>query len=203
MINKIAQEKKNRKIVPIHYDPKIIKMSREGKLDLKKVGMGKRNRAAGTRFELKVRKDLEEKGWIVSKWMNNISFFPMTTDSLRYTSGKLFQGCGKLIPAKHRFRGPGIPMAIGTGFPDFIAFRGISLDSVGLSLNSQLDNGEETKFNPYVIIGVEVKSNGILDKKEKEKCNWLIKNKIFSKILIASKGEKRGEIKYKEVKHGN
>ena len=35
---------------------------------------GKKNRAAGARFELKVRKDLEEKGWVVSKWMNQVVF---------------------------------------------------------------------------------------------------------------------------------
>lgn len=36
--------------------------------------LGKRNKAAGARFELKVRKDLEDKGWIVSKWMNQVIF---------------------------------------------------------------------------------------------------------------------------------
>jgi len=34
--------------------------------------MGKRSRAAGARFELKVRKDLEEKGWITDKWTKKI-----------------------------------------------------------------------------------------------------------------------------------
>ena len=41
---------------------------------MNKKTQGKKNRAAGARFELKVRKDLEEKGWIVSKWMNNVEF---------------------------------------------------------------------------------------------------------------------------------
>ena len=40
--------------------------------DPKRVSQGKKNRAAGARFELKVRKDLEDKNWIVSKWMNNV-----------------------------------------------------------------------------------------------------------------------------------
>ena len=39
---------------------------------INKKKQGKKNRASGQRFELKVRKDLEEKGWIVSKWMNNV-----------------------------------------------------------------------------------------------------------------------------------
>lgn len=41
------------------------------------------------------------------------------------------------------------------------------------------------KRNLYVVQGVECKSNGNLSKIEKEKCNWLLQNKIFSKILIA------------------
>ena len=39
---------------------------------------GKKNRQAGARFELRVRKDLESKGWIVSKWMNNVEFLEGT-----------------------------------------------------------------------------------------------------------------------------
>ena len=92
--------------------------------------------------------------------------------------------CGKLIPAKHKFRGLGIPMSIGTGFPDFIAF-------------TKYEFGLAT-FN---VIGIEVKTNGYLTKEEKDKCEWLIDNNIFSKILIASKGKKRGEIVYKEFKN--
>jgi len=41
-------------------------------IDKKK--QGKRNRESGRRFELKVRKDLEEKGWVCSKWMNQVIF---------------------------------------------------------------------------------------------------------------------------------
>ena len=40
------------------------------KIDKRK--QGKKNKASGSRFELKVRKDLESKGWIVAKWMNNV-----------------------------------------------------------------------------------------------------------------------------------
>jgi len=159
--------------------------------NIHKVNQGKANRASGARFELKVRKDLESKGWIVSKWMNNIDY-----DIDKY-GNKVYT---KLIPAKHKFRGPGIPMAIGTGFPDFIAYKFIQgfpkkedevlLCSDGLNISM---------YDGWEIIGVEVKSNGYLTKEEKEKCSWLLDNNKFSKILIASKSKKRGEIIYKEV----
>ncbi len=162
---------------------------------------GKKNRAAGVRFELRVRKDLEEKGWIVSKWMNNVG---LQKENSIDVCGIPVEGggfiYGKLISAKHRFRGPGIPMSIGTGFPDFIAYS-FFVEKIDENLNKNL-SGITSTMHPD-IIGIEVKSNSYLDKEEREKCNWLIQNKIFSKILIASKGEKRGEIKYKEVKHGN
>ena len=42
--------------------------------DLKKVKMGKASRAAGLRFETKVRADLESKGWVCDKWTNNCDY---------------------------------------------------------------------------------------------------------------------------------
>ena len=153
---------------------------------------GKKSRAAGQRFELKVRKDLESKGWIVDKWTNNIKF---TEEDIglnedlgngeRFVSDIQKAIWGKLIPAKHKFRGPGIPMAIGTGFPDFITFR------------TSVDVRRDKYY--YDVVGVECKSNGYLDKEEKEKCKWLLDNHIFSKIIIAKKGKKRGEIIYKDL----
>jgi len=167
----------------------------------KKVSQGKKNRAAGARFELKVRKDLESKGWIVSKWMNNVELsmtqLEDTVDKverksngdLEFTPGEREIITGKLIPAKHKFRGPGIPMAIGTGFPDFIIYH------------TQINLLGHIRIKPNTIpLGVEVKSNGYLDKEERAKCKWLLEKNIFSKILIASKGPKRGQIVYKEFK---
>ena len=87
---------------------------------------------------------------------------------------------GKLIPAKRKYNPYRKVLGIGTGFPDFIAFK--------------------QKGKSYEVIGVEVKRNGWLDKSEKEKCKWYLKNKIFSKILIAKKGKKRGEIEYIDFK---
>ncbi len=120
---------------------------------------GKRNRAAGARFELKVRNKLEEDGWIVDKWTNNVDLEE-----------------GRLVKAKRKFNPFLKILGIGTGFPDFIAFK--------------------RKGKNYEVIGIEVKGGGWLDKSEKEKCKWLLDNKIFSKILIATKGKKRGEIEY-------
>lgn len=120
---------------------------------------GKKNRAAGARFELKVRNKLESEGWIIDKWTNNFDLEEK-----------------KLIKAKRKYNPFKKVLGIGTGFPDFIAFR--------------------LKKKDYEIIGVEVKGNGWLDKNEKEKCKFLIKKKIFSRILIAKKGKKKGEIEY-------
>jgi len=121
---------------------------------------GRRNRAAGRRFETKVRENLESMGWIVSKWMNTVDYKK-----------------NKMVPAKRKYNPFLKALSIGTGFPDFVCFK---RDSDG----------------DYEVIGLEVKANGYLDKVEKGMCLWLIENKIFSRILIAEKGEKRGKIKY-------
>ncbi len=134
----------------------------------KKRVQGKKNRAAGVRFEAKIRKDLESQGWIVDKWTNNVDL-----------------EANKIIPAKRKYNPFLRALSIGTGFPDFSASMAI------------VDKG-------YKFRGVEVKANGWLDKSEKEKCKWLLKNKIFSEILIAKKGKKRGSIEYVDFKkkHG-
>ncbi len=166
-------------------------MVKKEKTKINKSKQGKKSRAAGARFELKVRKDLEDKGWIVSKWMNNLEVIKYDNEEGNF-SGEI-----KLIPAKHKFRGPGIPMAIGTGMPDFIAHR------YNNCIHCELHGGKRAGWDNmcgYEVIGVEVKSNGYLDKVEKEKCRWLLDNHIFSKILIASKGKKRGEIEYIDFK---
>ena len=135
------------------------------------VKKGRSSKARGQRFELKVRRDLEEKGRVVDKWTNNVD---LDED--------------KLIIAKRKYNPYSKVMTIGTGFPDFISIKYIH-DGV------------------YSVIGVEVKTNGILSKVEKEKCAWYLKNKIFSEIWIAkqyapkegvpsSEGKKRGEIVY-------
>ena len=128
-----------------------------------KIKQGKISRAAGRIFELKVRSDLEKEGWIVDKWTNNVNLEE-----------------NKLVKVRNLFLGPGKPMMLGAGFPDFIGFK--------------------HKKGKYNIIGVEARSVGYLKPDEKEKCTWYLKNKIFSKILIAKKGKKRGEIEYIDFK---
>ena len=80
--------------------------------------IGKANRASGARFERKVRADLESKGWIVSRWGNNVEFYADIKKRLvDYEGGKEKIGeiKGKLIPAKStRFR------SNTHGFPDFV-----------------------------------------------------------------------------------
>jgi len=109
---------------------------------------GKKSRAAGRRFEAKVRADLEEKGWIIDKWTNTINYDK-----------------DKIVPAKRKYNPYLRALSIGNGFPDFICFKNLK--------------------KGYEIIGVEVKRNGYLDKKEKEMCRWYLDKKIFPKILIA------------------
>ena len=129
----------------------------------KKVAMGTKSKAAGAAFELKVRKDLEEKGWTVDKWTNNID---LEKNELVAAKRKM-----RFINQNMRF------MALGTGFPDFIAF--------------QLMDGESN----YRVIGVEVKINGTLSKVEKEKCRWYLEKKTFNQILIAKKIKEKNRIK--------
>ncbi len=122
---------------------------------------GKNSRARGARFELKVRRDLEEKGRVVDKWNNNVEFE-------KDADNQILPQTGKLIIAKRKYNPWSKVMTIGTGFPDFISIK-------------QIHKGT------YSVIGVEVKMNGILSKIEKQKCAWYLKNGIFSKIWIAKK----------------
>lgn len=149
---------------------------------------GKKSRASGQRFELKVRADAELNGWIVAKWTNNVKL-PLGNIVKPNSGMPPIIVKGGLIPVKNKFRGIGIPMMLGAGFPDFVAFRKTTC------WNCQAHGFGECS---YEVIGIEVKSNGYLDKEEKLKCKWLLENNIFSRILIAKKGKKRGSIEYVE-----
>ena len=82
----------------------------------KKREQGRKNRAAGTRFEAKVRSEIEKMGWTVSKWMNTIDY-------------EWDNKIGKIVPAKRKYNPFKKVMVLGTGFPDFIAFRIINSSS--------------------------------------------------------------------------
>ncbi|VVB83153.1 Uncharacterised protein [uncultured archaeon] len=151
---------------------------------LEKSLRGKKSRAAGQRFEAKVRQDLEKIGWVVSKWMNTVDY-----DRENKT--------GKVVPAKRKYNPFMKVMTIGTGFPDFVCFRRIgekeeeeTIDGTVIPVNS-----EKNKID-YEVIGLEVKGNGYLDQIEKGMCIWLLENKIFSRILIAKKRKEGRGIEY-------
>jgi hypothetical protein len=102
---------------------------------------GKKSKAAGGQFELRVRRDLEEKGWIVDKWSNNLDL-----------------DINKIIPAKRRMgfvnRNMRI-MTVGTGFPDFIAFQRLEENSykvigVEVKMNGKLSKLEKEKCSWYL-----------------------------------------------------
>ena len=153
---------------------------------MNKSQQGKKNRESGQRFEVKVRKDLEKNGRVCDRRSNNVSF--------DYEADKFYNVkkgvTGLLIPAR-----PGPFNLRTTGFPDFICFRKHELEDV---CKSQPFWNRDSTPRMFQIIGVECKSNGHLTKEEKEKCSWLLKNNVFSKILVASRGDKHGTIKYKE-----
>ena len=144
-----------------------------------KVKQGKKSKRDGAMFELKVRADLESKGWIVDRWSNQVELDNYTiVEEGKDKYGKYdFCKAGKLVKAKS-FMG----RSRTNGFPDFIIFRNV-------------DN-----YSFYDVWGVEVKMKGKLSKEEKEKCVWYLENKIFSKIFIASQGEQKGKVKYEEFK---
>ena len=142
---------------------------------------GTKNRASGAEFERRVRKDLEDKGWIVDKWSNQVELLNLEHE-IKHKDIIVGPIIGKIVPAKHKWNGPNRPMMMGAGFPDFLAFK-----------KAFKLIGEQTD-KVYEVIGVESKVNGYLDKKEREKCKWLLDNNIFSKILIASKHKVKNKI---------
>ena len=118
----------------------------------KKRILGKKSRAAGARFELKVRSDLEKEGWVVDKWTNNVDL----------EEGKLVKARPKFVFNPKLMRR--IPIGMSLGFPDFIAFRpkGKNYEIVGVEVKTggSLDKEEKEKcrwfcyqyFRKYLII---------------------------------------------------
>lgn len=147
------------------------------------VKRGAKSRKNGAEFETRVRADLEDKGWIVDKWTNNVDleFCKEDIESLVFSVDHpdmeqchKFTKTGQLVKAKAKWAGIGRPMMMGAGFPDFIAFSKVG------------------EF--YEVIGVESKSNGYLKPLEKEKCQWYLDTCIFTKILIAEKTKVKNKV---------
>ena len=111
---------------------------------------GRNNRRKGVLFESKVREDLEDKGWTVTKWMNTVDFEKE-----------------KVVPAKRKYNPYTRALAIGTGYPDLVCFK--------------------KSGDLYEVVGVEVKSNGSLDKQEKGMGIWYLERGILPRIIIARK----------------
>ncbi len=160
---------------------------------------GKKNRKSGADFERRVRADLNSKGWIVDKWGNNVEFGGsiLVPSKDKLIGVDFAKDHGRLIQAKNKWAGPNRPMMMGAGFPDFIAFKLVP----DVLINTPTTPTYKVN-HLYEVIGVECKVNGYLKPEEKEKCQWLLDNHIFSKILIASKTKEGRKIivKYKEFK---
>lgn len=68
---------------------------------------GKKSRNSGKKFEVKVRTDLENRGYIVCKWTNTVDL----------VNNKLIAAKAQFNPFFKRIVGEG------SGFPDYIAFK--------------------------------------------------------------------------------
>ena len=103
-----------------------------------KISSGKQARAAGARFELKVRHYWQEKGYVVDKWTNNVDLDK-----------------GAVVPAKRKFNPFRRVMTIGTGFPDFIVLKHIhgetySVIGIEVKMNGLLSREEKEKCRVYL-----------------------------------------------------
>jgi len=145
-----------------------------GKVVLKKksnIKKGKKSKTSGGQFELRVRKDLEEKGWIVDKWSNNINLEEKN-----------------VIPAKRKFNPFSKVMTIGTGFPDFIAFQlmdGKLYRVVGVEVKTNGNLSREEKEKCRVYLNKKIFNEILVAKKLK------LKNKVFIEYTSFGKIEKR------------
>jgi hypothetical protein len=142
----------------------------------KNIIKGRINRKSGNDFERRVRKDLEEQGWIVTKWQNNVDLEDL-----------------KLIPAKHQFNFFTKAMTVGHGFPDFLAIKKFD-EEENFYNTGAVPSGKGLFINAFEVKFVESKSNGYLKKDEKAKCEWITKN-LKIPIYIANKKKEGRKIK--------
>jgi hypothetical protein len=132
--------------------------------------IGKKSRVAGQKFEIKVRQDLENLGWIVSKWINTIDYEK-----------------NRVIPAKRKYNPFSKVLTIGTGFPDFVCFKRNSdgnYNVIGLEVktNGYLDQIE--KGMCFWLLENKIFSRILIAKKSKE-------GKEIEYIDFAKKYEKK------------
>lgn len=176
--------------------------------DFKK--QGKKNRASGKRFELKVRADLEKSGWIVFRNSNDVEKHIATAkeieESLRLTGSGFCTRQYDFKQAKQRwFFNPvlkrRIPAMVTGGFPDFVCIK-----FIGDKLSEwMLKTYGNPHFWPNYISDklfevqfVDAKIGKYLKKKEKEKCEWIEKELKIEVNIAYQEGEgRKKEIKYK------
>ncbi len=185
---------------------------------MNKKEIGKKSRNAGKAFEVRCRAFLEKQGWIVDRWTNNVELQKENSKEVYgFHNGEKFI-YGRLVPSRPKFIFNSKTktrqiLGLHSGFPDFIIFKKLREEPFckecnrptnvddgwcfGCSTTPGKDNLETKKL--YEVIGVECKIHGKLDKEEKEKAKWYLKSKIFSKFIILSKGEKRGQIEVNDI----
>lgn len=146
---------------------------------------GKQNRQSGLKFERQVRADLEKRGWIVTKWMNNIEFQTVNKGVIKTINSNVkavkTELDGKIVPAKRKYNPYKRALSIGSGFPDFVAFKINGLD--------------------YKVIFVEAKKSKYLDKEEKEKCKIIQEREEIPDVWIAYRATKVGDARKSVIKY--
>ncbi len=157
----------------------------EGRIGVQKkksnVDRGAKSKSAGANFELKVRKDLEEKGFVVDKWSNNVDL-----------ENK------RIVPCRRVFKrfgvGKGV-MTIGTGFPDFVAFdrRDNLFEVIGVEvkMNGVLSRIEKEKCCWLLEHGIF--SQILVASKVKVKNRVRV---VYLDFLEIRKGMRKGERKF-------
>src|SRR3989344_5610812 len=149
----------------------VTKWDSDGKIgSLKKksnIDKGKKSKASGGAFEIRVRKNLEEKGWIIDKWSNNIDL-----------------ETGSIHSAKRKYNPFSKAMVIGTGFPDFIAFQKMGefhkVIGVEVKVNGTLSLEEKKKCRFY--LDKMVFSEILIAKKKMEMGKILVEYIPFEEI---------------------
>ncbi|MEK6880894.1 MAG: hypothetical protein AABY22_14840 [Nanoarchaeota archaeon] len=111
-------------------------------MEINKIKQGKQNRQRGKRWEEKIRTDLTNKGYFVSKWTSNIDL-----------------ETGNLVPAKPKYN-PFLKRILftGVGFPDFFAYKKVDslFDVIGIECKIQgfLTQEEKAKCQKLLEKGV-------------------------------------------------
>jgi len=142
-----------------------------------KIKEGQKSKKSGADFELKVRRDLESKGWNVAKWTNNVDLGKQ--EIITAKKGMVFN------PFLRRM----VPTLSSTGFPDFIAFQLVgektyNVIGVESKINGTLSREEKEKcaflLNKKVFNGIWISS-----KNEGKKVEYLdFKEKFGEKFSV-------------------